>query len=410
MGNKLVLALVIVHSLSSVTLATITPDVVLGASGGGGDDDTTLSLDLDSFSNSNSSNSSSMDWPSDLPLYFNWCDLGYCTPIKTQCGGSCVNTAKTEVLESRLHILHYPKEIKNFIKAGFKMRHYRAPPKPPILGLQMFEQCKFDRKYAIDENGKKLPSSKKVTSDELHQYGKDAKIIDWYSNWGAYEERVFPRDGACGMCDGTANCTDVECGLKNLPSDCKKSTQAQAIKLKDPCLCVRGLNGRDELYKSCKKNIVGRQYSPCSCERMMSKRGTKPKWSSEYLKKVGFEKMNGWEPTRSKNSKIQDTHDSSYARNLIFANVNGVEDRNRITGPTTVHVQGRYLRSDRENPYPHCSKGANHEVNIVGWNRTEPAVWIVRNSWSDEWGDSEGFGYVKMDCDSCPGKGFCSGI
>lgn len=49
----------------------------------------------------------------------------------------------------------------------------------------------------------------------------------------------------------------------------------------------------------------------------------------------------------------------------------------------------------------HCGKKPNHAVLVVGYDYTgDVPYYIVRNSWSDEWGDE---GYVKLEA----GKNTC---
>jgi C1A family cysteine protease len=64
---------------------------------------------------------------------------------------------------------------------------------------------------------------------------------------------------------------------------------------------------------------------------------------------------------------------------------------------TTVHVGGPFM-SYRGGIFNYCSKwgGGNHIVNIVGWDDAE-GVWILRNSWSEKWGE-KGYMRIRYGC------------
>jgi len=339
------------------------------------------------------------DWPKDLPLAWNWCALGYCSPIKFQCGGSCVNTAKLEVIETRFHMNKHKRNYEDFIKRGYNMEHYKAPPKIKVLSLQHFEQCKFVREYLIDQNGKKIPSSEQLSPSEVLAIGKGTKLVPWLEQYGAFSEDDFPRDGTCGMC-GYKNCTDVECMLNHLPDDCSNTQKRKAQTDSDPCQCVKAPKQMafSIAHDKCHDNLMKRHFDPCNCETMMHKDNTKAWHSAEDLKRSGlsdwFNGPDTWPGTPGKDSS--EPKDAPYARTIMK------------DGPVTDHVWYLNLNPDPKKASQQCPDKTNHEIFIAGWNRTDPEkpYWIIRNSWSDGWGDN-GYGYISMDC---PCKGKCGGL
>ena len=66
-------------------------------------------------------------------------------------------------------------------------------------------------------------------------------------------------------------------------------------------------------------------------------------------------------------------------------------------GPVVVHIDARSLKHSKGHFRGKCGKRARQAVLLVGWNQYS---WIIKNSWSDKWGD-KGYLYLKRGENLC---------
>eukprot|EP00658_Telonema_sp_P-2_P072516 TRINITY_DN61645_c0_g1_i2.p1 TRINITY_DN61645_c0_g1~~TRINITY_DN61645_c0_g1_i2.p1 ORF type:complete len:350 (+),score=32.24 TRINITY_DN61645_c0_g1_i2:180-1229(+) len=318
----------------------------------------TVSLAFRPNSNSRTHSHLNHPWPADIPKAWDWCAQGYCSKIKTQCGGTCVNNAAMTAIESRVWIhLHPPGATR--------------PPAVPTFSLGNHTYCSGGRKSK--------PS-----------------LEDFVKAHGVYDEKDWPFEGTCHMCDsGMGNCSSTACALTRLPSTCPAAAKARAQASRDPCLCAHNAvneGGQAIIHPLCETNLIERNFSTCSCSRMQS--SAQPLFSPAQIAPalagdllLGRLRGNGSEPK-----------DAAYARYLFHK------------GPSIGHVRPGSWSADREKPGGKCEAKAGHMITIVGYNMTaSPPFWILRNSWSARFGD-RGFMYVKMDCGCKSETGLCSDL
>jgi hypothetical protein len=325
-----------------------------------------------------------------LPLYWNWCEEGYCSEIKHQLGGSCLDNAKMAAIESRVHIHKYYNK---------SYPHGKKPPHCPTFSLMPYMRCKVDKSNRTDSD-----LDLRLSSDAEADVGFGSE--DWTRQYGVYSEADWPLKGSSHVCSMAAHgnkhhgCSDTQClideGLKWDGKACHKvwsqEIEQEAIDTKNPCLCGgethkswKAPGVMDQFHKDCKENLMKHSYDPCFCNVMTKK--VKPLHTGDELHDMGIlGSLNG-------PSKVDGP-----------GNVSAAKARSIRTKGPAYHSIGSYYKypistdEDWQKLKKQCFSGDGHVVTTVGWNRLGPVpYWIIRNSYGAGWND-HGFIYVNMDC------------
>lgn len=305
------------------------------------------------------------DWPADLPDRFNWCDNGGCGISRGQCGGGCQRFSWYANIETQYWLSQGRKKLRSVSGAAY-------------------EHCEGNTGYGGLSFG---------AFDKQH---------------GIFFEETHPWQGLCRTCGPFFG--------EYLPlMQAKLQEQNPSMNFtEDPCLVKKFLwkykVSKAEVPKIKKKVQMIDEYQQAGWgvdnnSTVHSQYGTYADCKKNYKPDFCRCPLNLDSPVKP--DVPPGTFQGMYEV-PIAGNITKMARLIKQWGPARTNIDGAQSNNiDINHKARNCGKSANHEVIIVGWDRTPEhgTMWILRNSMRPN-NDVYGLTYIGMDC-NCKGYNSC---
>jgi len=308
------------------------------------------------------------DWPADLPDRFNWCEEGGCGISRGQCGGGCQRYSWYANVETQY-----------WLSKGGKKGKLRS-----VSGAA-YEHCEVN------------------TGAGGRTFGAFDK------QQGIYFEETQPWQGLCRTCG-------KKFGVYLPLMQAKLQEQNPSMNFtEDPCL-VKKFLWKYKVKKTDIPSMKGKLPEIDEAQQagwpeennstMHSQYGTYADCKKNY-------KPNFCQCPTDVNPPVKPDVPAGTFHGMyqvpIQGNVTQMARLIKQWGPARTNVDGSQSNNiELVKKARNCGKSANHEVLIVGWDRTPETgtMWILRNSDRPNH-DTYGLTYVGMDC-PCKGYNSCA--
>ena len=272
--------------------------------------------------------------------------------------------------------------------------------------------CKYMRKFDKKYETKEFVTRKTNVLKRMHHVSKS----DIKTSFGltTVSDRIFQQNKYLGTpAPFKASLSPKRLNMYHLPESLDLRDKMQPVKDQGQCGSCYTFSAVSVLEYHAGVSISEQKIMDCSSSTNGPSYGCDGGWPEnifEYAKHstVVLEKD---EPYLAKNLPCNQTCEGSVIQVKRYGSVDNEKDNNSETripyilnthGPVSVAIDvgtTELLMSYEDGIFPGvaCGSEVDHAVTIVGYT---PEYWIVRNSWSQEWGD-DGYFYLERGVNAC---------
>ena len=272
--------------------------------------------------------------------------------------------------------------------------------------------CKYMRKFDKKYETKEFVTRKTNILKRMHHVSKS----DTKTSFGltTVSDRTFQQNKYLGTpAPFKASLSPKLLNMYHLPESLDLRDKMQPVKDQGQCGSCYTFSAVSVLEYHAGVSISEQKIMDCSSSTNGPSYGCDGGWPEnifEYAKHstVVLEKD---EPYLAKNLPCNQTCEGSVIQVKRYGSVDNEKDNNSETripyilnthGPVSVAIDvgtTELLMSYEDGIFPGvaCGSEVDHAVTIVGYT---PEYWIVRNSWSQEWGD-DGYFYLERGVNAC---------